>query len=160
RGYFSPELRMASMLGAGVGGLIWAELRLRRGYATTANAVSGAAIAILYIALYAGHALWHLLGTAPTFGLMALVTILAGLVAVRHDAVFTAILGLLGGFSTPLLLSTGEDRPVSLFSYILLLNVGLSVVAVSRRWYGLLLLGLVGTFVIEVGWFGKFMSPE
>jgi uncharacterized membrane protein len=160
RGYFTPELRMASMLGAGIGGLVWAELSLRKGYATTANAVSGAAIAILYIALYAGHTLWHLLATAPTFGMMILVTIVAGLVAIRYDAVATAVLGLLGGFATPILLSTGEDRPVSLFSYILLLNLGLLAVAVKRGWHGLVLLGLLGTFAIEVGWFGKFMSPE
>jgi uncharacterized membrane protein len=159
RGYFTPELRMASMLGAGIGGLVWAELSLRKGYATTANAVSGAAIAILYIALYAGHALWHLLATAPTFVMMILVTIVAGLVAIRYDAVLTAVLGLLGGFATPVLLSTGEDRPVSLFSYILLLNFGLLAVAVKRGWHGLVLLGLLGTFAIEVGWFGKFMSP-
>jgi uncharacterized membrane protein len=160
RGYFTPELRMASMVGAGIGGLVWAELSLRKGYATTANAVSGAAIAILYIALYAGHSLWHLLATAPTFVMMILVTIVAGLVAIRYDAVLTAVLGLLGGFATPILLSTGEDRPVSLFSYILLLNLGLLAVAVKRGWHGLALLGLLGTFAIEVGWFGKFMSPE
>ncbi|HXB55055.1 MAG TPA: DUF2339 domain-containing protein [Vicinamibacteria bacterium] len=160
RGYFTPELRMVSMLGAGIGGLVWAELSLRKGYATTANAVSGAAIAILYIALYAGHALWHLLATAPTFGMMILVTIVAGLVAIRYDAVFTAVLGLVGGFATPISLSTGEDRPVSLFSYILLLNLGLLAVAVKRGWHSLVLLGLLGTFALEVGWFGKFMSPE
>jgi uncharacterized membrane protein len=160
RGFFTPELRMISMLVTAVGGLVWAELSLRKGYATTANAVSGAAIAVLYIAFYAGHALWHLLPTTLTFAMMILVTIVAGLVAIRYDAVFTAVLGLLGGFATPVLLSTGQDRPVGLFSYVLLLNLGLLAVAVKRRWHGLVFLGLVGTFVIQVGWFGKFMSPE
>jgi uncharacterized membrane protein len=80
--------------------------------------------------------------------------------AVRYDAYFTAILGLLGGFATPLALSTDVDRPVGLFSYILLLNVGLLAVALKKRWHGLVLLALGGTFFIEVSWFGRFMAPE
>jgi hypothetical protein len=80
--------------------------------------------------------------------------------AVRYDAYFTAVLGLLGGFATPPALSTAVDRPLGLFSYILLLNVGLLAVALRKRWHGLVLLALAGTFVIEVGWFGRFMAPE
>jgi uncharacterized membrane protein len=158
-GVFTPPLRMAAMLVAGVGGLIWAELALRRGYATTANAVSGAAIAVLYVAFYAGHALWGLVPMGPTFGLMALVTVVAGLLAIRYDALFTALLGLLGGFATPVALSTGEDRPIGLFSYIFLLNLGLLGVARRRAWHGLALLGAVLTALIELAWYGKFMAP-
>jgi uncharacterized membrane protein len=159
-GFFSPTLRVAAMILSGVGGLVWAEVSLRRGYVTTANAVSGAAIAVLYTAFYAAHALWHLLPLGVTFFMMALVTAVAGVVAIRYDAVFSAILGLLGGFATPVLLSTGEDRPLSLFSYILLLNLGLMSVAVKKRWHGLVLLGLAGTLVIEIGWAAKFLTPE
>ncbi|MBI3932169.1 MAG: DUF2339 domain-containing protein [Acidobacteria bacterium] len=160
QGLITPQLRIAALVAAGVGSLAWAELSLRRGYSTTANAVSGAGIAILYVAFFAGHSLYHLFPLALTFALMSLVTVLAGVLAVRYDAYFTAILGLLGGFATPLALSTGVDRPVGLFSYILLLNVGLLAVALKKRWHGLVLLALAGTFVIELGWFGKFMAPE
>ncbi|HEV8577947.1 MAG TPA: DUF2339 domain-containing protein [Thermoanaerobaculia bacterium] len=159
-GFFNPTLRAAAMVLAGVGGLIWAEVSLRRGYVTTANAVSGAAIAVLYTAFYAAHAVWHLLPLGLTFLMMALVTVVAGVVAIRYDALFSALLGLLGGFATPILLSTGEDRPVSLFSYILLLNLGLMAVAAKKRWHGLVLLGLAGTFFIEAGWAAKFLAPE
>ena len=156
----TPELRIAALLAAGVGALTWAELSLRRGFTTTANAVSGAGIAILYVAFFAGHSLYHLFPLSLTFALMSLVTALAGVLAVRYDAYFTAVLGLLGGFATPLALSTGVDRPLGLFSYILLLNVGLLAVALRKGWHGLVLLALAGTFLIEVGWFGRFMAPE
>jgi uncharacterized membrane protein len=159
-GFFSPTLRTAAMILSGVGGLVWAEISLRRGYVTTANAVSGAAIAVLYTAFYAAHALWHLLPLGITFLMMALVTAVAGVVAIRYDAVFSAVLGLLGGFATPVLLSTGEDRPLSLFSYILLLNFGLMAVGMRKRWYGLVPLGFLGTLFIEIGWAQKFLSPE
>ena len=160
QGLVTPPLRIAGLVLAGVAALVWAELSLRRGYATTANAVSGAGIAILYIAFYAGHALYGLFPLSVTFGLMALVTVTAGVLAIRYDALFTALLGLLGGFATPPLLSTGVDNPVGLFSYTLLLNVGLLFVATRRRWAVLVPLGLLGTLIIEVGWFASFMSPE
>jgi uncharacterized membrane protein len=160
RGLITPELRIALLVLAGVGSLAWAEVSLRRGFETTANAVSGAGIAILYIAFFAAYSLYHLLPLALTFALMALVTVVAGLLAIRYDAVFTAALGLLGGFATPLVLSTGVDHPVGLFSYVLLLNLGIFTVAVRKRWSAFVVLALLGTFVIEVGWFGRFMAPE
>ena len=41
---------------------------------------------------------------------------------------------MMGGFATPALLSTGENRPIGLFSYLLLLNAGLAWVAYKKRW--------------------------
>ena len=159
QGLVTPPLRIAGLILAGVAALVWAELSLRRGYETTANSVSGAGIAVLYIAFYAGHALYGLFSLPLTFALMALVTATAGLVAIRYDALFTAILGLVGGFVTPLALSTGVDRPVGLFSYVLLLDLGLLWVARQKRWHSLVRLGLVGTLLIQTAWFFRFMSP-
>jgi uncharacterized membrane protein len=159
-GVFTPELRIATLIASGVACLAGAEFRLRRGFQTTANAVSGAGIAILYIALFAAYGLYHLLPMPLTFALMTLVTIAAGLLAIRYDAYFTAVLGLLGGFATPIALSTGQDRPIGLFSYILLLNVGLMSVALKRKWHGLVQLAFAGTLLIELGWFRRFMAPE
>lgn len=158
RGLLTPALRVVLMLIAGVGALLGAELSLRRGYRTTANAVSGAGIAILYAAFFLAHSK-HLIGVLPAFACLALVTLVAGAVAVRFDALATAVLGLLGGFATPLVLSTGQDRPVGLFSYILLLNLGLLAIALHKRWTSLAALGLAGTFLIQLAWMGTHMTP-
>jgi predicted membrane protein DUF2339 len=160
QGYFGPTLRFATLVLAGVGALVWAEISLHRGFKTAAHAVSGAGIAILYVAFYAGHALYELLPLWLTFAAMAATTAVAGLLAIRYDAMFTAVLGLLGGFATPVALSTGVDRPVGLFSYLLLLNAGLAVVSLRKRWHPLVMLAVGGTFLLELGWFAKFMSPE
>jgi uncharacterized membrane protein len=159
RDLITPELRLVTMIAVGVGALVWAEISLRRGYTTAAHAVSGAGIAILYVAFYSGHALFGLLPLWLTFAMMAATTAVAGLLAIRYDALFTALLGLLGGFATPVALSTGVDRPVGLFTYLLLLDLGLATVAIRKRWHGLVLLALAGTFLLELGWFFSFMSP-
>ena len=156
----TPELRIGLMVLVGLSGLVGAELSLRRGYETTANAVSGAGIAILYAAFFAAHSFYRLLPMPATFFFMALVTVVACLLSIRYDALFVAILGLLGGFATPLVLSTGVDRPVGFFSYILLLNLGLLAVALKKRWHLLATLTLLATFGIELAWFGRHMAPE
>ena len=158
--YITAQVRIVVMIAVGVGSLVWAELGRQRGYETAAHAASGAGIAILYVAFYAGHALYALFPLWLTFAMMALTTAVAGLLAVRYDSLFTALLGLLGGFATPVALSTGVDRPIGLFSYLLLLDLGLAVVAIQKRWHGLVLLAVAGTFLLEMGWFFRFLSPE
>src|SRR4029450_10358193 len=95
-----------------------------------------------------------------SFGLMALVTVICGVIAVMRDARYVAVLGLLGGFATPLLLSVRHDRPIGLFGYVLLLDLGLVAVGRMRSWPGGGLLGLGGAFLLEVIWLGRHTGPE
>ena len=88
---------------------------------------------------------------ASTFGLLILVTVLAVMLSIRHDSRFIAVLGLLGGFATPALLSTGENRPIPLFTYLLLLNAGLAWVAFKKGWPLLTILTLILTVDLSVG---------
>lgn len=156
----SPELRIAMLIVTGLAALIASEWPLRPRYVPTANSVAGAGIAVLYSALYAGHSLYGLFGTKLTFALMILTTVVAALMSMRYNAMFIAGLGLVGGFATPVLLSQNQDRPVALFLYILLLDVGFLAMAVRRGWHALTLLSLLLTLGIEGGWLVKQLSPE
>ncbi len=133
-GWLSEPVQMAIGIAGGSGLLVVCELRAARRYAVTANALDAAGLAILFATLFAAHARWGILGLVATFVSLAAVATLAVVLAVRHDSTFIAILGLLGGFATPALLSTGEDRPLLLFSYLLLLNAGLAWAAARRGW--------------------------
>jgi hypothetical protein len=157
-GWLSPPVRASLGLLTGVTLLLACELRLARNYAFTANAMDGAGIAILYATLFAIHALWHLLPATAVFALMLVVTAIAVLLSIRRDSVFIALLGLVGGFATPALLSTGENKPIALFSYLLLLNVGLMWVAIRRRWPLLTALSVIFTVIYEWGWISKFLT--
>jgi uncharacterized membrane protein len=157
-GWLSPPVRASLGLLTGVALLLVCELRVARNYAFTANAMDGAGIAILYATLFATHALWHLLPASAVFALMLIVTAIAVLLSIRRDSVFIALLGLVGGFATPALLSTGENKPIALFSYLLLLNIGLMWVAIRRRWPLLTALSVIFTVIYEWGWIGKFLT--
>ena len=158
RGWLSAPVRMALGLAVGTGLVILCEWKAARRYAVTANALDGAGIAILFSTVFASHALWHLIGAVPAFVLMALVTAVAVALSIRRDSVFIALLGLIGGFATPALLSTGEDRPFGLFGYLLLLNAGLAGVAYRKKWPYLSVLSLVFTTIYQWGWVAKFLT--
>ncbi len=159
-GWLSAPIRMAIGLVTGAGLLVVCELRAARRYPVTANALDAAGIAILFSTLFASHALWHLLPQLPVFVLMALVTAVAVLLSLRRDSVFIALLGLVGGFATPALLSTGEDRPIGLFGYLLMLNAGLAWVAFRKGWPLLTAVSLVFTAVYQWSWVVRFLDAS
>jgi uncharacterized membrane protein len=159
-GWLSPAVRATLGILTGTTLLVVCELRVARGYAFTANAMHGAGIAILYATLFAIHALWHLAPAGVVFFLMLVVTAVAVGLSIRRDSVFIALLGMMGGFATPALLSTGENRPVGLFSYLLLLNAGLAWVAYRKRWPALTIGSLAFTVFYQWGWVGKYLTPS
>ncbi len=158
QGWLTPAVRMVIGVFVGVALLVFCELKMARRYHITANAMDAAGIAILFSTFFASHALWKLVDSIPAFGLMVLVTAVAVLLSIRHDSVFIALLGLLGGFATPALLSTGENKPFGLFGYLLLLNVGLAWVAYKKNWPHLTALSLVFTVLYQWGWVMKFLT--
>lgn len=157
-GWLSPAVRAAIGIATGIAMIAICEMRVARNYRVTANSMHGAAIAILYATLFAMHALWQIVSPATAFFLMLLVTAAAVWLSIRRDSVFIALLGLLGGFATPALLSTGENRPIVLFSYLLLLNLGLAWVAWWRGWPALSALSVILTAIYQWGWIGKFLT--
>ncbi len=148
------------MLGilAGLGLIGGGEHFQRKKYPIYAQGLSGAGIAILYFSIFAAFNFYHLIGYYPAFGFMILVTITAILLAVRYDALSVTILGILGGFLTPVLLRTpaGVSNPVTLFSYIALLNLGILGVAYFKNWRVLNILSFWATVLTFIGWYDQF----
>ncbi|MDQ3281138.1 MAG: DUF2339 domain-containing protein [Acidobacteriota bacterium] len=157
-GWLRPALRAGFGLATGIGLLVVCELRIARNYRFTANAMDGAGIAILYATLFALHGRWHLWPAPAAFFGMLIVTAIAVVLSTRRDSVFIALLGLLGGFATPALLSSGENRPIALFSYLLLLNGGISWIAFRKRWPLLTALSLGLTVVYQWAWIERFLT--
>jgi Predicted membrane protein (DUF2339) len=154
----SPELRVALGFITGLGLIAGGVVMSRKKYSALSQTLCATGVVILYAITFACDALYHfvLFGAFPTFLLMALITISAFLLAVRLNALVVAILGMLGGFLTPILLSTGQDNPLGLFGYIAVLDAGLIVIALHRRWFFLAALAALGTSVLQIGWVEKF----
>jgi uncharacterized membrane protein len=158
----SPELRVAIGFVVGASLVIGGLLLRRKENAVTAQTLCATGILVLYAVAFSCRAYYHfaLFGLIPTFLLMTLITAVAFLLAVRLNAMVVAVLGIAGGFVTPVLLSTGQDYPLGLFVYIALLDVGLLAVAQRQRWNALPILGAVGTALMQFAWITTFFVPE
>src|SRR5262245_3876885 len=158
----SPELRVAIGFVVGASLVIGGLLLKRKENAVTAQTLCATGILVLYAVTFACRAYYHFafFGLVPTFLLMTLITAIAFLLAVRLNAMVVAVLGIAGGFLTPVLLSTGQDYPLGLFGYIALLDIGLLAVAQRQRWNALPVLGAVGTALVQFAWITTFFVPE
>jgi hypothetical protein len=157
-----PELRVAIGFITGLGLLVGGVVMSRKNYPALSQTLCATGVVILYAVTFACRSIYHFefFGPIPTFLLMVLITATAFLLAVRLNALVVAILGMLGGFLTPILLSTGHDNPFGLFGYIAILDAGLIMVALHRRWFFLTGLGAIGTVFMQIGWADKFFTAE
>jgi uncharacterized membrane protein len=157
--WIGPLGRVVLAAIAGLVALAVGEVTRRRGYGIVAKGVTALGFAILYAAVFSARAYYELIDTTPAFALAILVTAAAMLYAVSLNEVVVAFLSLLGGFLTPVLVSTGENRPIALFTYILILGVGAMLCALYRKWRAVNVLAFVGTFLLYTGWFETFYRP-
>lgn len=152
----TPEARMiaAALLGLGLIGIgdyarggRWLADDPRIG-----QALVGAGIAVLYATAYGSHILFGLIGGGTAFALMVAITAAALGLAPRHGAP-AAVMGLAGGFLTPLLVGERDADAVQVLTYLALLDVALFAVAWRRKWHWLGAAALAGSFA----WTGYFV---
>ncbi len=158
-GLISPMLRVILGTLAGIGCIGWSQ-QVQRRYTVTSNALAGAGIILLYAAFWAARTLYNLVPLELAFGLMGATTFVCCMLSVRHQSLVIAVLGLVGGFATPLLLASDANQPFGLFSYVLVLDAGFLYIAYKRRWAVVALLALVATTLLQTLWFFTRMTPE
>ena len=145
---------------AGIAALIVGEGTRRRGYEIAAKGTTALGFAFLYAADFAAYRFYDLIGSVPAFAVAIIITAAAMAYAVALNEVVAAFLAMLGGFVTPVLVSKGENMPVPLFGYVLVLSTGAMMCAFYRKWRAVNLLAFIGTFVLYSGWFEKFFRSQ
>jgi uncharacterized membrane protein len=114
--------------------------------------LQGGGVGALYLTIFAAAKFYALFPTGLAFALMLIVVTLGGLLAVLQNAQILAIMAAMGGFLAPVLLADGSGSHTMLFSFYLLLNLGVLGVALFKTWRWLNWLGFVFTFVISSVW--------
>ncbi|MGD2113948.1 MAG: DUF2339 domain-containing protein [Acidobacteriota bacterium] len=158
-GWLAPPVRVALGLAAGVVSILASQVLRRRGYPEASNGLAGGGVVVLYAAVWAARSLYDLIPAALALLLMVLITAVCGLLAWRRGSLVVALLGLIGGFATPLLLEAEVDSPLGLFGYLLVLNAGLLLLARHRRWPILPPISLLATLFYEGLWILDRMGP-
>ena len=158
--WVGPHGKVAIGLLAGAGLLVYSQSLFRRDYHYFSDGIAGLGGGVLYLSLYAAWNFYHLIPSSVAFAGMIGVTSALIAIALGRDSQRIALLALAGGFLTPLLLSTGRDAQVELFTYLAILNAGLLAVASARDWRMLEPVALIGTIIYYAGWYEQFYADE
>ena len=144
-----PRARLGLGLSSGIT-LLAAGLALhrRRDVPYLSEGLSGLGLGLCYLALYAGYAYYGLLPAGAAFGLMFIVTVLGTGVAVVSERQVTAVLALLGGLLTPVLLAQQEPNERVLLGYLSVLDLLVLAIARFRAWTALNRLAWAGTVLL------------
>ncbi|WP_296236268.1 DUF2339 domain-containing protein [Psychrobacter sp. UBA5136] len=142
------------LLGIGIIGLALAALGLKLAKNRFAYGITlqGAGLAIAYLTTFFAYSAYQVLASAPSFMGLGILSAITIALAVRQNAFPLALLALSGGFFAPILTSSDIGNLVTLFSYYLLLNVTIAVIAHYRTWKMLNLLGVMVTFGLAYYW--------
>jgi len=156
---FPLELRLSAAAAGGLA-MVLLGLKLRDQREGFGLALQGGGIGVMYLTAYAAYRLYHLIPPSLTFALLVLLAAGSAFLAVRQNSPALATFGAIGGFVAPVLASTGQGSHVALFSYYLVLNLGVLGVAWFKAWRGLNLLGFLFTFGIGSMWGAQYYMPQ
>lgn len=153
------EFRLAGIAAGAIAGLVWG-LRSAAERPAFGLSLQGGAIGILLLVVFAAFRNYEVLGAMPAFVMVLILVAGASVLAVKQDAPALAVLGFIGGYLAPVLLSTGSGNHVALFSYYAVLNAAVFAIAWKKPWRALNLVGFVFTFAIGGMWGAKYYQPE
>ena len=157
--WIGPRGRVAIGILLGAAMLPWSQWLLRQGYSYFSEGIAGLGAAVMYLSLWAGCHYYTLYSRGVGFYAMLVVTAGMAAVALGRNSQRIALLSLVGGFLTPILVSSGKDEQVVLFSYLLTLGLGLLMMELRRNWRSLTPVSFVFSVIYFWGWYEKFYEP-
>ena len=158
--WIGPAGRVSIGLLAGIAVVVWSENFRKHGYRAFSYSLKAVGIGALYLSLWAAFHVYALMPSAVAFVAMVAVTGSTAALAIAQDAEILAAFALIGGFITPLLLSTGQNHELQLFSYLAVLDLAAVVMVARKPWRRLLVLSYLGTLLLYIGWYAEFYSRD
>jgi len=152
----SPSARVGLATIAGLGVLIGG-VRLSHGkYQLLGYGLMGTGIATLYFAAFASTNFYELVTSNVAFAWMGVITVLAGGISIKFDAKLVAVLGVLGGYGTPLMIATESATYLGLFGYFTILGIGVLWMCSYKQWPLLHYLSLVCNYFLVIYALGSY----
>ncbi|WP_437562352.1 DUF2339 domain-containing protein [Sorangium sp. So ce542] len=158
--WIGPLGRVA--IGAVTGAALLAAAEVLRGRAQRrfVHALIGLGLAVLIVSVWASAALYELIPIPAAFAADTVLLLLGAALALRHRGEAILILSLVAGFLNPVVLSTGQDRPLVLFSYLLLMTSVVHAVAAKLGFRVAPWLALAGHAALFWGWYDRHFDAS
>ena len=102
----------------------------------------GAGLVVEFLAVYGGYYFYRFFGLTGAFALLAFIAVFALVLTLRYGVVI-GIFGVLGSFSTPVLLASGAYHATMLFVYVLVCYFFALSIAIRSRQFAIFLIANV-----------------
>jgi uncharacterized membrane protein len=140
-------------IGVLAGGLlIGVAHRLRNSFAAFSSVLVGGGLAVLYFTIAIAFHQYQILSQTAAFVIMVVITGFSIVLSISYNRVELAVLSIIGGFATPFMLSTGQGNYKVLFTYVLILNIGMLILAYLKKWNIINWICYVFTIILYGGW--------
>ena len=148
----SPLTRI--ILGYLVGvGLLGFGIKLKPKFEGYSAVLVSGSISIFYFITYFAYSFYNLIPQILAFAMMLIFTVFTVFAAIKYNRVVIAHIGLIGAYAVPFLLSSGSGRVDILFSYMLIINLGILFISIKRDWKTLHYSAFFFTWLIYGSWF-------
>jgi len=129
--------------------------RLKKNYPLFSAILFSGAMASLYFTTYAAFVYYGFFSFAVTFLIMAGLTVYTAFESIRYDRQEIAVLGMVGAYGIPFLISANNGRADMFFSYIIFINAGIAFLSFKKKWKIMGWLALLISWILFISW-GSF----
>lgn len=134
--------------------------KLKANYKAFSSVFVAGAVGIFYLTIGIAFHDYQLFSQTVAFIIMVVITAFSAFVSVSYDRKELAVLTLIGGFAVPFMVSTGEGNYKVLFSYLVVLNLGMLTIAYFKKWNLVTILAFIFTISIYTAWFQAEYSAD
>ncbi len=125
---------------------------LRQNFKAFSTVLVAGGISTFYFTIGLAFQEYHLFSQTVAFAIMLVITAFSVFISIGYNRQELAILSIIGGFATPFIVSTGSGNYVVLFVYIIILDLGMLVLAVVRKWTLVNIITYVLTMLLYLSW--------
>ena len=126
--------------------------KLKANYPAFSSILAGGGISVFYITITIAFREYGLFNQTVAFVLLIFATVFSVALSLLYDRKELAVFSLLGGFASPLMVSTGAGNYIVLFSYIFILNTGMLIISYIKKWRVIGIISLVLTLSFFWTW--------
>jgi len=126
---------------------------LRKKYNAFSSVLVGGGLATLYFTISLAFHEYQLFAVEVAFVIMLIITGFAVALALAYDRIELAVFALFGGFASPLLVSTGQGNYMVFFTYLLILDAGMLILAYFKKWNLINIITYICTVLLYAAWF-------
>jgi uncharacterized membrane protein len=140
-------------IGIGVGAiLIGIAHFMRKDYKTFSSVLIGGGIGVFYYTISIAYQDYHIFTQPVAFVIMTIITIISVILSIIYDKKEIAIIGLIGGFTSPFMVQGETDNYVAFFTYIAILNTGMLALSYYKKWNVIIKLAYGFTILFFGAW--------